>query len=151
MNAVSPPCSVRSGAAPGEDCLPWLCSKPEAPQLQSPPHFPGPRNPEPAQPTATGSPGEGKTTFSHKPVASPFPRQGQGRSWSRNSALPSPPWQGCLCPHTYCPTAGLGMRLSPANPMGWGSQRLHLPQLGHPGAAAVPLSLCHSVSPGQRG
>lgn len=104
------------------------------------PHFPGPHNAEPAQPTATGSPGEGKTTFSHKPVASALPRQGQGRSWSCNSALPSPPGQGCLCPHTHCPAAGLGMWLSPANPMGL----LHL--LGHPGGAAVPLS--HSVPPG---
>jgi len=45
--------------------------------VNSPPHFPGPRD---SEPTARGSPREGKTTFSHKPVASPFPRQGQGRS-----------------------------------------------------------------------
>lgn len=45
------------------------------------PHFLGPRNSEPAQPPARGSPGEGKTpTFSHKPADSPFPRQGEGRS-----------------------------------------------------------------------
>lgn len=137
-------CFVRCGALPGEDCLPWLRSKPEALQLFTPPpNFPSPRNSEPAQPTARGSPGEGKTTFSHKPAASPFPRQGQGRSWicsglGRGLVLPSPPRHGRLRPHTHCPAAGLRLARNAAGPGG------ALPGLGSP---ASPVGHGHEAAP----
>lgn len=65
--------------------------------------------------------------------------------------LPSPPWQGWLCPHTYCPTAGLGMWLSPAIPWDGAPEAAPAELTAGTAAAAVPLGLCPSVSPGQWG
>lgn len=153
MNTVSPPCFVRSGAGPGEDCLPWLCSKPEAPQLQTPPHFPGPRNAEPAQQTATGQSRGGKNNIFPQTRGLTLPRAGTGQILELKFGAALTTLAGLAVSSHLLPHGGSGSVAQPCKSHGMGIHEAAPDTAGTPWSCCCPLEsvpLCVTRSVGLR-